>query len=129
MLRGVLIASAVLLAGCEQKTWTRAEIADIAEDQADARVASAESRISDLEDEISELKSQSATQVRIAEDTAATARATAETVAFNARVNNENTLKDATARGACGREGYWESAGIYRTRNIPCTAENYFQRR
>jgi phage shock protein A len=58
-MRPLLLAAALSLAGCEQKTWTRDEIADIAADSADAGLASeVYTQASDLDGRVSELESE-----------------------------------------------------------------------
>lgn len=129
MLRTAVVASAILLAGCEQKTWTRSEITDIAEDQADGSATRVASRVDDLETRVDELESRLGMQAAAQAAVADKAANIAARVDNNARIANDNILRDATAAGDCGTESYWESPGIFRNRKITCTAETYFKRR
>lgn len=87
------------------------------------------SRVDDLGDRVYDLERKLGTQAAAQEAVAYKADSLAAQVDNNARVANENILKDATAAGECGRETYWETPSILRTRNIACTAETYFKRR
>ena len=50
--------------------------------------------------------------------------ATAETVARNAKIANDNWVKEMTAEGACGQEYIRLENGAYRQRNKECTPDD-----
>lgn len=115
-----------VLVACEQHTWTRDEIADIADDSIDTSEAT--SRIAALEDRVSELE----TELKLASISAEIARednaAIQDQVNKNARIANDNVLKDATAAGACGYSQFATPNGGLAWRPNECTAETYFKR-
>ena len=90
------------LAGCgEGKQFvTRDEAADIADDSVDA--SGLEGRIADLEGRVQELENETGRVRESVELTRDIAASTADQVSHNARVANENALKEMTRRGACG---------------------------
>lgn len=121
-----LVFLGLTLVACEQKTWTRDEIADIADDSIDASEANA--RIADLEDRINILETELKLASRRADTALDVGEAIQDQVNRNARIANENVLKDATAAGACGYSHFATADGGSVWRPNECTVESYFKR-
>lgn len=130
MVRATALALALFAAGCDDpaRMRTEAEIADIADDVAADHVASAEARIAELEARIANLEDRLEAESGVNRALSSYVRAVDDTVANNARIANEKTLREATARGECGTELVQTSPGSWYNRPIPCTAENYWGR-
>lgn len=107
-MRLLAIIATVTLAGCNDvpHVWSESNIRDMAGDEAEAIVSDRESsmqakleamegRIKALEDANVDLAVRAANARNFSEKIA-------DQVANNARVQNQNSVKDMTARGACG---------------------------
>lgn len=74
-----------------------------------------------LQERVELLEGQAKVNDLRAKEALATTDAVAEQVSNNARVANENAVKDMTARGACGREQILDEEVGFVWRNKECT--------
>ena len=116
----------IALGGCSEGEAyvTRDEAADIADEAVDAsgfeaRIAELETRLEEAETDINGVRD-------LGLENASNAESLATTVSGNARISNENALRDMTRRGACGYRQFnppkpVEGGGFILSEPIPCT--------
>lgn len=125
----VVLAASFCLSGCEDIPRARSEraIRDIAADVAAERDGPLIREIEDLELRLSTMESENLLLRKRVAGTADLADAVADQVAHNAKVNNDNALKEMTRRGACGTKTVHPEpvpgviTPVVRLENIPCT--------
>lgn len=122
------LALLLLLAGCsdQNKLWRESEIHDIAEDAAVDSTAELASRVAELEDQVERQQKYIDTVSGAATAALNANMSVAKQVDENARVANENALREMNRRGACGYRSvnrYNEAGQIIAIVNekIPCT--------
>lgn len=129
MLRGVIIAAIMLLlSACDDMPSARSksEIREIAAQAPRQDIAILQSQIVELKGEIAQLKSDNEFQAKWINRAVNGSAELERHVNANAKVANENALKDMTRRGACGtrRESIWNEDGSFagsQTVKIECT--------
>lgn len=120
-----------LLAGCSDlpQARTESEIREIARTVGRDDIAKLQLKIVELEGEIRKLRADNEFQDKYIDLALDGAEATAKQVSENARIANENTVKDMTARGACGTRPVYRYADngqltSITNEKIPCTLKD-----
>ncbi len=122
---GFTLCACLIVAGCGDsapKTWSRDEIADIAGDTYDDTALLA--KLQDMETRVAELERKAAFQEAYAEAISKDLDSVSGQVSRNAKVANDNALRDMTNAGACGRERVDYPDGSWTLRNRECTLKD-----
>ena len=125
-MRAAAIAACLMLSACGNSggkaMWSRDEIADIAGDSVDASEASG--RLDDVEARLTEIEERLGTQEALTKIVSDDLDSTNKVLSKNARIANENALKDMTRRGACGRHSVQYPSGAISWENKECTLDD-----
>lgn len=111
-----------LVAACSDppRMRTNAEMQDIAADEAEDQIAPLRYRIDELERRLNEIENDQ-------KATASQTEAIADQVSHNAKVANDNALKDMTRLGACGKEWRQNDFGQWFQANKKCTEKDFIK--
>lgn len=127
MVRTATLIPLVLLAGCSDppRPRTESEIRELARNAVQYETSRLEARINQLETELIDLRATDAIHAKAIESGVNYTLDVSRQVNNNARIANENALREMTAKGACGKDWWQDSNGVWNYRNKECTRKDF----
>lgn len=115
-----IILASLAIAGCDGRPATHGDLRSEESDRIDAD-ARLETQIDALRSEVADLRRDLEYAEQDIDRASRVADAVADQAAHNAKVANENAVKQMTAEGRCGTRLVQVSPGVIRNEKIPCT--------
>lgn len=114
----------VLAIGATVWAWSNHEKLQSEREERIFAIQKAETRNEDLKTRVLALERELLSAKETANIAVSAVSAVSDRVSNNAKVANENAVRDMTRRGACGTKLVQDAPGVYRSENIPCTAKD-----